>query len=714
MMNQNHMAQDPSALVPTQILPHVHLVSSYRFPTLPNLQPAQALEYLIKGPQIVNDTSPVAWTYFAAPPADGSVLMTWQPPLLQTRFASDGMVWADPEVGYTLDIRGYSIEMLIHQSGFRYGYEQFATHARTRFRIVRGPGADSSLWIVHYHKAEPGNRFPANRIQLTGELHVQMQQRSYLEKSGQLLRKEFMLRDRSNWPEVKFTQTMPGVQNPPRPYYNPMQPMGAMSRQPQYYQQHQVPTVGGPPPPKRMRQAPPSQQPGGPGVPPSAMAADSTLEDEENTTLGDSLDYLTPREISLTRYTQHHEWMEEIFSSPYAAGQIVPIDLGLGLMGELAPLTDDILDPTAAKSADKEFVPKNYHKLDPERLKEFEKRVADYTAKEEAELERMRAAHTKKITDLKRSRTYIKAERRLREVARNGNATDASRMLDSTEGASPMSDPSQGVMEELENSLGVTFDIKKNAVCIDKGGFIEEQQVLPPAEQSQQVNGNGTAPSNTYTENGELGGLLDESAMDAENSAASLLDQYGSNSLTGTPGANLSVPQISQPQSQSQSAIATPNVLAVDPTQNASFEEQANIAVTSSANDLVDLDVEMSGMTNTEDKCGEGDWVMVDQNNGSGEQAGSNEQPATSTDAPVESADQGTVQASGVDQETTTSMFDTAEFGGFDNLDTAGDALADYTNDGDDLGLDLDNSAFGDAFHGTETHHDETEDGDNA
>lgn len=59
------------------------------------------------------------------------------------------------------------------------------------------------------------------------------------------------------------------------------------------------------------------------------------------------------------------------------------------------------------------------------------------------------------------------------------------------------------------------------------------------------------------------------------------------------------------------------------------------------------------------------------------------------------------------------SMFDTADFGSFDNLDSAGDALADYGHD-DNLGLDLvDDSAFGDAFHGTEMHHDNGE-GDNA
>lgn len=85
----------------------MHLISSYRFPTLPGLQAPQALEYLIKGPQIVRDTSPVAWTFLSAPPQDGTVILTWQPPRMGTMFASDGMVWADAETAYDMNVRGY-------------------------------------------------------------------------------------------------------------------------------------------------------------------------------------------------------------------------------------------------------------------------------------------------------------------------------------------------------------------------------------------------------------------------------------------------------------------------------------------------------------------------------------------------------------------------------------------------------------------------------
>jgi hypothetical protein len=197
-------------------------------------------------------------------------------------------------------------------------------------------------------------------------------------------------------------------------------------------------------------------------------------------------------------------------------------------------------------------------------------------------------------------------------------------------------------------------------------------------------------------------------ALDADNSVAGLLEQYGSNSLTGTPGANLSVPPISQPPSQAQSAVATPSVPVADPSQSSALEAQATNEATNSSNDLLDLDVEMSGMADPEGK-GEGDWVVVDSAD-TAHPSVSNDHTNPGTGVTTDTA----VATSGTDMEPTASMFDTADFGSFDNLDTAGDALADYTNV-DSLGLDLvDDSAFGDAFHGTEMHHGETADGDNA
>ncbi|OCL01253.1 DUF1750-domain-containing protein [Glonium stellatum] len=717
-----NVQESPATLVPQFVLPHVHLVSSYRFPHLATLQPPTALDYLLNAPKIVNDAASVAWMYFQVPPQDGTVLLTWQPPVMQSRFASDGYIWADPEATYTIEIRGYTLEILVHRSGYRFGFEQIAAHSRHRYRIIsKAPGAnmqhDPSLWIVHYAQAEPNNRYPANQIQVPPEVQRIMQERGYLEKQGQLLRKEFMLRDRGNWPEIKFSGggPIPAVQGPQRPVFNPMQQMGGLVRPPQYYQQNQVPGVG-PSPAKRQRQIPPAQMPGSThvGVPPAAVGADTSIEDEENTALGDLLDHLTPREISSMRYTQHHEWMEEIFSSPYAAGQILPVDLGLGLMGELAPLTDGLLDTPSAESipGNKSSTPKSYYKLEPEQLKDFEKRVANYIGKEEAELEKMRLKHAKKLADLKRSKTYIQAERRLREATRgSSDSIDASHLLDGTmdesraRSSTPSSDEKvDGIVHEVEELLGVAIGSKKNVVCVDKGGYIEEQ-----VQQTQQVNGNGTGPSSAHTDNGALNGFLDESAM---NTAASLLDQYG---LTSTPAANLSVPQVSQPESQIHSAAGTPGTGAMDPAQNSSYQEQGNLEASSGAHDLMDLDVEMAGMSNTEDKGGESDWVMVNETNDGQEHMGGEQLSKDASAEPLaEPTDPDAAPTSNVDSGTTPGMFDTTEFGSFDNLDTAGDALADYTAEGDGLDLDLDNSAFGDAFHGTETHHGETDDGDNA
>jgi hypothetical protein len=66
-------------------------------------------------------------------------------------------------------------------------------------------------------------------------------------------------------------------------------------------------------------------------MPPSAATgtvAVLDIDDEEDTSRGDFFDHTTPREISMSRYKQNHEWMEEILSSPYSINQIIPADLG--------------------------------------------------------------------------------------------------------------------------------------------------------------------------------------------------------------------------------------------------------------------------------------------------------------------------------------------------------------------------------------------------
>jgi len=126
--------------------------------------------------------------------------------------------------------------------------------------------------------------------------------------------------------------------------------------------------------------------------------------------------------------------------------------------------------------------------------------------------------------------------------------------------------------------------------------------------------------------------------------------------------------------------------------------------------DLLDLDVDMSGMTPTGDKGEE--RVMVNGPANNAKQASGNVQAGNASNNQASGNAGGAMAAANMEADTG-SMFDTADFGSFDNLDSAGDALADYGQD-DNLGLDLvDDSAFGDAFHGTEMHNDNGE-GDQA
>lgn len=575
----------------------------------------------------------------------------------------------------------------MHNTGYVYPHEPFAAHARYRYRIAAGPGTiDPNLWLIHYKPSDPQHRLQASQVAIPRDVHASLQMRAQLQAAGPLQRKEFMLVDQANWPKVEFggQPAMRGQQ----PYYNPMQPGRPYAAQP--------------PPAKRQRlpAQPQARQPI-PGI----VVPDTSLEEEENATQ-DAFDFLTPREISLSRYKQHHEWMEEIFMSPYAVGKIAPIDLGLGLMGELAPLTAGILDVSAGEApetAKENYQVKNYYKLDAEQLKAFEKRVADYSVKEQAEIDKMKVEHARKMAHLKRTRTYVKAERRLRDISRSTD-TDA-------DGADPVED----VVQDLQKSLGVTFDAKKAVVCVDKGGFIEVQ---PPSPPKVQVNGTGAQ--------GDSNGANNEGGID-ENAASTLLEQYGNGSLSGTPVGSISLPRLSQPPSQSQSAAGTPSARPSNLNPVSNFNQDDTNLDLNVGDDLLDLDVEMSGMAGTEDM--ENDWGKVGEQPGNAQPSGNPpQQNANSTDnndntnsntnannststVNNSSNNQGNTQPSAVEAEGG-SMFDTADFGNFDNLDSAGDALAEYSHD-DNLGLDLvDDSAFGDAFHGTEMHQDETREGE--
>lgn len=102
--------QDPSGGVPGALLHHVHLVSQFKFPIIPQmLQPENVVQYLVRAQQIVRE-APVAWQYLIPPrdARDGSLYLMWQPTSrLGNVFATDGYVWASPETTHTKELRGY-------------------------------------------------------------------------------------------------------------------------------------------------------------------------------------------------------------------------------------------------------------------------------------------------------------------------------------------------------------------------------------------------------------------------------------------------------------------------------------------------------------------------------------------------------------------------------------------------------------------------------
>ncbi|KAF2760026.1 DUF1750-domain-containing protein [Pseudovirgaria hyperparasitica] len=715
---------DPSSSVPPHVLPHIHLISSHRFPVTASITPDEALGHLKHAPGIVSGRAAMAWQYFQQPPTDGSTFLTWQPPQRGARFSSDGYIWADPEQSFTANIGGYTMEVWIHQAGCRYGVEPFTAHRRTRFHIVNklpsvepnGPNPDPQLWIVHYGPTDPQYRFPAERIPPNMETQGMLRDRQLFERQGQLLRKEFMLHDRSNWPKVEFSHAgqMSGAQN--RGMYGPNQ----MPRPPQpFYQGRDGPGMG-PSPAKRQRQGPPPHIPGttAPNTP-QPLGNTDDLE-EENTTYGDLLDHLTPSEISKMRYTQHHEWMEEIYSSPYAAGQIEPIDIGFGLVGELAPLTSGIFESPIRQqggAAQGESV-RSYRKLDPAQYEEFKKRVEEYEKDGQAEMERMKAEHSKKIADLKRTKTYVQGERRLRDVVwdLDNSPNSQHHAPDSIESSTggPVASNSQveKIIKDVENSLGVIIGPKKDITVVDKGGLSEDPE--------PHMNGHGTQQENVYRDATDIGTLLNEAAMDGENTAASLLDEFTQNSAVNTPGTRAHSQPVSQSGNLGQSAAVTPqaNIAASQAPSQSATQSSAHVDPNQNLDGL-DMDVDMPEVGGAPNE-GEADWVMVDEASAesgqrgqqSGTTASEQQVHATATTTEGASTEQPAAMTSTNDDlhEGSPSMFD-SNFGGFDDLDTAGDALAEYTNDGDELGLDLDNSAFGDAFQPAD-HHENS--GDNA
>ncbi|TVY35797.1 SWI/SNF and RSC complexes subunit [Lachnellula subtilissima] len=714
--------QDPSQGIHRDLQPHVHLLSTYRFPQLLTLHPDKVAEYLLGAPKITRDQAPFYWTYLDRP-IDGTILLVWQSPSMGTDYPSDGYVWAPPESRYQVDVAGgYSIEMFHHRTGYAPG-EPIAVHARRRYRLhpsrdpnSTGPTPDMSLWIIHYLQAEPNDRLPSSMIPINPHLQTTMNTRAYLHSQGQILKKDFMLNDRPNWPQIAFPR------NHHPAMYGGNMPAARVPQTMAYPPQH---ATAGPPTKRPRTQAHANQAAASSAV--SVVDAD----DEEDTARGDFFDHTSPREISMSRYKQNHEWMEELLSSPYAMNQIVPADLGLGLRGQLASITDGIFD--APVDPDKDKAQYSYvGQLDKDKAEDFRKRAGERIEQTNRDIEKMKAKHAKRLARFRKGIQISEAEKELRSAVDNPSDVGPEYWRlegrvdseDEDEDKPVLKAPSKvaDIIAQVEASVGRHAAAVQELVRIQDGGYEEPAAIVaspePPAAPTRATppgSNNGSATS---------GVLVGDADMDMGSTASGLLDNLYAGLGSATPGSSFPTPQA---HLQAQSSASTPsNVPAPSPQPATSEGQQAqpDVAMANASNPSVE--------TQQPDKAEKDDWVVVPPG---GVSPTRDSQPPTISQpemaAPATSTLSAPVNANPSPLPTTSanqtplpdfhrSPNDFADLG---DLDTAGDALASYGEDlggsggelGDldmDMDVGMDDSAFGDAFHGVEPRGDDHGEGD--
>lgn len=729
---------DPSNGVSRDLLPHVHLISTFPYTKKARVDIPEVTNWLMQAPQIARDKAPFFWTYLDRP-ENGTITLTWQPlQQMGTAFASDGYIWGPQEQYFTQEVgNGVILEMYYHKAGFAYG-ENYATHSRRRFRLCppnvhnpSTPQVDPSLWIVHYGPVDHNERIPAAVVPRDPRTSSILDTRAYLQKCGQIQRKEFILGDRVNWPQIAWPRE-------PRQMY----PSHRGVPQTMAYPPHSQ--TAGAPPSKRARTGQVAH-----GQVPAAMGAmppsETPYDDEEDTSRGDLFDHLTPREISLIRYKQNHEWMEEILSSPYRMGQIGFTPLGFGLKGELASLTDGLFDSQGIDALTSP--PKNGSAyIDPEKAAEFCKRVAKQNEDTTTEIAKMEADHTKKVARFKKNSLLMIAEKELRaavDVAAPEALHLEGRVEEHEDGSASRWTAKHNrkvdeIVSHVEAQLGRRAEVIYNLKRIQDGGY-QEPAPAPVHEviantnkadgQPNVATGSGTMSRQASQNSGlMLGG---DSDVDMGGTAAGLLDQMHTQGLssTSTPANNFPTPQ--GQLSAIPSNAATPVNLNV-PSPQPQPQSTAQPAPPQAPRQDASHDVTMSGTnysssgggTAPDQGTGSGEWVVVPKG-GLIPDPVANPTPATATSAVAAPTATGVTNAAVESQQpndnkaseqpsskqpSTTGTpaasmgFDANDFGSLGDLDTAGDALAGFHDTPGDMGGSdfMEDSAFGDAFHGVE------------
>jgi hypothetical protein len=573
--------------------------------------------------------------------------------------------------------------MFLQRSGYRSQGEAVASHSRRRYRLLpSNPNMgqqppDPSLWLIHYSKASTRDHIPAASIPVLPHVQAAIQQRRLIQTQGQLPRKDFLLHDRVNWPIIHLPQGMPR---------NPVP--------------GQVP-----------QQAPAHRR--GPSV-----SQDTTLEEEEDVSRGDILDFMTPRDISRMRYEQHHEWMEEVIESPYPISSIIPSDLGLGRKGHLEELTKDFFDaPVSALREPTNEPPPRVGRLVPGEFDKFQKRADEKLAQLQAELDKMKEIHEKRMGKAGRYKVLHDAEKKLRTAPNVTERRRSSNAMAVDDGSETHKDAIDEITSTVESALHKKIERTSVVTLVQRGGLEDriastpsavgpgavlatspEKAATPAALTTTATTGDAVVPKTESTEDADNKPKTEEAAP----------SETTEQKTTSTSSSDEQpTPSVPQPETSSDS------------------NQQSNADQAQQEHDLPQLDdIGMDvNMDDLDDNNGHGDntnvdgneWVMIDEDGGHhgedlhlpdlpGEEQPHNDQLKLEQNTEGNDSSANATQPA-PQQANHATPLDTPDFGmgeEFDNVDvdTAGDALASYGNDDDDLNLDgMEDSAFGDAFH---------------
>ena len=449
------------------------------------------------------------------------------------------------------------------------------------------------------------------------------------------------------------------------------------------------------------------------------LAGDVTIEEEEDVSRGDMLDFMTPRDISKMRYEQHHEWMEEIMNSPFASKQIIPTDLGLGRKGELEALTSGFFEMPIGvlRENSGNAVTTQVGRLELNKAEEFTKMAAQKVADMQADLEKMQRKHERRMAKLRKTTVLNSAEKRLRttpeisEVHAGKDSTEASR-----EGLEPVDGNSVAdVIHEVETAWGKKIEPMTSVVCVQKGG-LEQRPAIITSTGRHPPNGLESPKKNVAPHEDRQNSSFSQPVLPEEEEEQQ--EQSAPSNSSQTPGDVVGTPTIRNEDEADDN----------EPEPDAEQYTNQDDVVVPSLDDM-DVDMEMAGLEN-QDEGLENDgntgneWVMVDeQGDDSGDPMEGDNKPQASL-TPQEADTSGSpatfvnTPASGVqivppivhDSNITHAVTETPDFAteradperdfGNVSMGVVDDGLVDYGDEDEDLGMDvMDDSAFGDAFH---------------